>query len=717
MKKQIKISLLGIGVLILFSTSFKLSLAANHPPKSYPIANCTAINVADRRFYSVTLDNWWGSPRPPNNFDSYTTRLWQGNVQELVYAGSKVWVRTGVGESVSSLSGKAWASYNLSYAWAGHTNHPPFAGPIDSAAYVVHNGRFMEAIISGNKVWYRQAQTAGEYDFSSNWSSATLTAAWGGTANHPALTGVDEQTYRVINGKAEELVVQGGNLYRRVGTNSDTNSLPASWTKYTISSIWKNTPNIPTGSPPTLDYQIVSGNYREVVIYNGRYYFRDCTGYPDSIYNSSMRMIDTFLRYYSDNTNYSTLINASYADGHTANMAFRSLMANAIAHTARYQRSANQTDKSKALYYTRATLNNFSKWKESWLSGIPTRDFLLSSWYWWGSLTSSEKNQVENVAIVQSNYLINIFRKAVDAYQRGDLNSSDYKAVSGYIDDTKAEENGASAEALSFASQLFANNPESIKWEYYARCYAYHTITPPSDSEKCFIDTQTVYSDYTLDNHNYHPSPVYTLAGIASLQQAEFAYHLNGSSRPSEFRHNIAKLWQNFHNYYYSYPASPPENSFAIKPEYNPGGDWGDIHITLAMSEFSYTNLFGGGNSGTNFKNLETYSVNYFDDWWYQGFTRYDESSPVASMPKYGTSGVNSRWFGNGLSHGKGAGEIILYHQLKEGKLNLKKTSRSSESIKNAIKNFTQSTTSSHYDANADEVVNSMDFEAFMSVY
>lgn len=714
MKKQIKISLLVIGVLILFSTSFKPSLAANHPPKSYPIASCTAINIADRRFYSVTLDNWWGSPRPPNNFDSYTTRLWRGNVQELVYAGSKVWVRTGVGESVSSLSGKAWASYNLSYAWAGHTNHPPFTGPIDSAAYVVHNGRFMETIISGNKVWYRQAQTAGEYDFSSNWSSATLTAAWGGTANHPALTGVDEQTYRVINGKAEELVVQGGNLYRRVGTNSDTNSLPASWTKYTISSIWKNTPNTPTNSPPTLNYQITSGRLREVVIHNGNYYYRNCREYPNNIYNSSLTMIDTYLEYYSDNTNYSVFLNGNQS-GLEAVDAYRALIANAIAHTARYHKEGQQIDKNKALYYTRAVLNNFDKWKESDLSGIATRDLLLSAWYWWGDLTSSEKNKVENVAITQSNYLINIFRKAVDAYQRGDLDSWDYKAVSGHIKDTKSEGNGAAAEGLSFASQLFADNPESIKWEYYARCYAYHTITAPIDPEKCFIDTQTVYDDYVLDNHDYHPSPLYTLAGIASLQQGEFAYYLNGTSRPSEFRHNITRLWENFHAYYYPYPASPPGDSFAIKPAYFPGQDWGDTHITLAMPEFSYTNLFGGGNSGTGFKNLEIYSVNFFDDWWYRGFTRYRESGPVGSMPASG--GAVTRWFGNGLSHGKGAGEIILYHQLKEGKMSLKKTSRSSESVKRIIQNFSQSTSTSQYDVNSDKTVNSIDLEAIMSVY
>jgi len=74
---------------------------------------------------------------------------------------------------------------------------------------------------------------------------------------------------------------------------------------------------------------------------------------------------------------------------------------------------------------------------------------------------------------------------------------------------------------------------------------------------------------------------------------------------------------------------------------------------------------------------------------------------------------VTLRWFGNGLSHGKGAGEIVLYHELSDSKLNLRQVPSSADRIKNIIRNFTRNTTASFYDANADETVNSIDLEAF----
>jgi len=704
-----------VALLIIFGLFFlpePVYAQADPPPEMYPQANCGGINIADRRFLSLPLSGWWGSGRPPVDYDAYTTRMWKGNVQELVYAQSDVWVRTGSGRDAESLRGKAWQRYPLSSVWGGHTNPPPFTG-ISSASYSISNGKFSEVIISGNKVWYRSTQTSGAYDFPTVWNSKLLSEAWGGTTNPPGFGSVDERSLRVVNGKIEELVVQGGMLYRRIGTGVDINTLPGVWTNYVIANIWKNVPDVPTVTPGTLNYQFSGNKLREVVILNGNYYYRDCRGYPESVYDSALRMIDTFLYYYSDTTNYEALVNANYDNSLMGSEAFRSLMANAVAHTARYQIYHQTVDKDKALYYFGATLANFGKWKEVWLSGIGTRDFLLVAWYWWNNLSTTQRAETKAVAITQANYFMNIIKRAIDAYQRGDLTSADYKTVSGYINDTKAEENGASAEALSFIGQLFADDPQSLLWEYYARCYAYHTITPSSDGQKCFIDTQTVYDDFTLDNHNYHPSPVYTLAAIASLQQGELAYHLNGVANPPEFRHNITNLWQNFHNYYYTYPADPPGNSFKIKPEYNPGADWGDTHVSLAMTEFSYTGLFGGGNSGANFTNLETYAVIFFDDWWYRNFTRYNEPAVVSSMPKYNGSGVTLRWFGNGLSHGKGAGEIVLYHELSDSKLNLRQVPSSADRIKNIIRNFTRNTTASFYDANADETVNSIDLEAF----
>ena len=247
--------------------------ALNYAPQTYPTGTCS---TWEKSFKYTSLSSWWGSGTvPPTSFNAYTTRLWKGNVQELVFVGGYVWVREGVGNDANTLPGKTWSKHALSTVWSGHTNPPPTTGIYD-VNYRVANGYFQELVFAGSKVWLRSAKTKGGYDFPTTWSSYNLSNVWSSSCNpHPTYDKVDVYTTRILNGKFNEIVGQGEYLYIRTGSSADANSVPSCFTRTTFSSVWKDL-NPPTTSPLNLDYQIANSKYREVIIHGTGFYYRSC---------------------------------------------------------------------------------------------------------------------------------------------------------------------------------------------------------------------------------------------------------------------------------------------------------------------------------------------------------------------------------------------------------------------------------------------------------
>jgi hypothetical protein len=153
-----------------------------------------------------------------------------------------------------------------------------------------------------------------------------------------------------------------------------------------------------------------------------------------------------------------------------------------------------------------------------------TLELALSSWLIWWDLPSDLQAQVKARVVADAN-------KYTAGYPR-----------SGYIGDSKIEENGLVATFLSIAANMFPADANAPQWEARARCFAFHTIThQPTDY--CGYTTQTVWPDFKVDNHNLSPNPHYADSGLQELAGAALAYRAAGRSLPAEFAHNVAGLW------------------------------------------------------------------------------------------------------------------------------------------------------------------------------
>lgn len=162
--------------------------------------------------------------------------------------------------------------------------------------------------------------------------------------------------------------------------------------------------------------------------------------------------------------------------------------------------------------------------------------------------------------------------------------------LSGYKNDTKAEENAWDAAFLASMANYFPEIPEGREWEERARCMAFHSIT--TNENYCGKTTQTVYKDYTLENHNII-SPMYANGTILMLAVAAQSYELTGKEIPSEYFHNVKNLYDyfikphiDFNNYYWKDVLS----------------DWAGVWNTFEVYGLSVLDFVekAGGSTGVN---------------------------------------------------------------------------------------------------------------------
>ncbi len=158
---------------------------------------------------------------------------------------------------------------------------------------------------------------------------------------------------------------------------------------------------------------------------------------------------------------------------------------------------------------------------------------------------------------------------------------------SGYIGDSKAEENAWHAAFLAAMANLFPDMEATYDMDWIdtkARCFAYHAITQASDKQYCGVETQTVWSDWHLENHS-QDNPLYASAVISFMGESAFTYQLAGRPVPWEFTHNVAPFFAKYMTYVdlntYAYKTAPL--------------DWSGAHSTAFTSPtvFRYMDLLG----------------------------------------------------------------------------------------------------------------------------
>lgn len=134
-----------------------------------------------------------------------------------------------------------------------------------------------------------------------------------------------------------------------------------------------------------------------------------------------------------------------------------------------------------------------------WESSLWAMSVAFSAFFQWGTLSDTQKSHIEKLLKAECNYEL----------QR--------TIPTGYIGDTKSEENGWETNVLAVTLGLFPNDSLSYKWYDRLRAFAINSYSHPNDKENKNIidewyDNTTIadlfvganlYSDYTLQNHNY----------------------------------------------------------------------------------------------------------------------------------------------------------------------------------------------------------------------
>jgi len=361
---------------------------------------------------------------------------------------------------------------------------------------------------------------------------------------------------------------------------------------------------------------------------------------PDGIYyHFAKKVMDLY-----EDTDFSGAIESAEPN-HLATGLFRSLLAQAMTYEYMYFRNGNTQYLDKAISFIAVSADNYHKWGRQWLGTVPGGYLAQTSWWIWEELDTNTKSKVKYAITQEANFYADV----LDAYKIGGEVPSWFE-MNGYIWDTKAEENGVIAEFLAFAANMFPNEPDSARWDEAARCFAFHTFT--TGEEYCGITTQTINTDYQLENHGLKPSPLYAIGTIGILQQGSWAYIYAGNEIPPEFNHNKQEVWNANVEPCYNW------NTFAIKPECHGGEDWGDVDIWRGMIVVSYG---AGMEQDPKMIQIEKDALDYL--YLIKGdmlLRNVDE--PLIFLDEYTQRGDSLDWFLNIETHGQIPSKSYLWH-------------------------------------------------------
>ncbi len=151
----------------------------------------------------------------------------------------------------------------------------------------------------------------------------------------------------------------------------------------------------------------------------------------------------------------------------------------------------------------------------------------------------------------------------------------------GYQLNSRAEDNAWNAAGLAWlANHVSLSADDKNFYNTRARCYAYHSITNnivnssgrSAPHALCNYVTQTVGSDYSVENHGfYHPG--YSSALVNSLAQGQIAYEVANVPVPSEFKTPYAEeVYKNTKKALIN-SELPMFSNLSASPDWGGGGD------------------------------------------------------------------------------------------------------------------------------------------------
>jgi F5/8 type C domain len=168
--------------------------------------------------------------------------------------------------------------------------------------------------------------------------------------------------------------------------------------------------------------------------------------------------------------------------------------------------------------------------------------------------------------LVQSNLPI----ATVLACQRAVADEATYRAgiapASGYVSDTKAEENGWDSNILALGAAWMNTNANSGAWLTAAKNYLANTYTVANtdgDPLASWVTTVTLYPDFALQNHGFYHPTYEMVAGMSmgdSLLMARLANPTIATQLQPFAEHNVINVWNQLTNMVmdsgeFAYPA------------------------------------------------------------------------------------------------------------------------------------------------------------------
>lgn len=187
----------------------------------------------------------------------------------------------------------------------------------------------------------------------------------------------------------------------------------------------------------------------------------------------------------------------------------------------------------------------------TWESSLWAMSVAWSAFFQWDSLTEAQRGYIKAMLKAECNYELN------------------RTIPTGYIGDTKAEENGWEADVLAVTLGLFPDDELAPRWFARLREFAINSYSHPSDAlDATVIDPsrdgvtvkdlykgQNLYNDYTLQNHNYfhtsYQNVVIQELGEAALALKLFQQTLYGTEKwqTNALMHNNEKVQQEVLNW------------------------------------------------------------------------------------------------------------------------------------------------------------------------
>ncbi len=121
--------------------------------------------------------------------------------------------------------------------------------------------------------------------------------------------------------------------------------------------------------------------------------------------------------------------------------------------------------------------------------------------------------------------------------------------ASGYIGDTKAEENGWDSNILALAAAWMSAHTNAPLWLEATKTYLANTYTVPDktgDPLAEWISTITLYPDFSLENHGFYHPTYQMVAGMSmgdSLLMAQLANPAVAQELQPFAEHNVLNVW------------------------------------------------------------------------------------------------------------------------------------------------------------------------------